>query len=75
LLVQVAEAAHTGLIDRSSDDQKLVHIVVFVFNGTFRCQHCSIDLQLCLRTFIPMVEGSAVTLVFESHWEQILGMD
>jgi hypothetical protein len=26
------------LSGRSSDDQKFLHVVVFVFNGTFKCQ-------------------------------------
>jgi hypothetical protein len=29
----------TGQTDRSSGDQKLLHVVVFMFNDTFRCQH------------------------------------
>jgi hypothetical protein len=33
------EATHTGLTGRSSSDQKSLHVVMFMFNDTFRCQH------------------------------------
>jgi hypothetical protein len=65
--IPIWPAVLTGLTDWSSGDQKFLHMVVFVFNGTFRCQHTSLGLVVSPSEDSRVVYNIVCVVNNESH--------